>query len=103
MAEIRLLPISPQGSEQTDRLHADLAAAHVRGEPLGSRAPHIQAGGERLLELSDQLADALDELERTLSELGLRDQVVAAHLRQLLGEIRDLADAAQRFHPASGT
>jgi len=101
MAEILFLPVRPHGSEQTGRLHADLAAAHARGEDLGSRAPHIRAAGERLLELRCHLADALDELDRTLSELGLRDQVLAVHLRQLLGDIHDLANTAQRLHPAS--
>lgn len=101
MAEILFLPVRAHGSEQTGRLHADLAAAHARGEDLGSRAPHIQASGERLLGLSCQLEDATDELERTLSRLGLQDHVLAAHLRQLLGDIQDLANMAQRLRPAS--
>jgi hypothetical protein len=100
MAEILLLPVQPCGLAQATRLHADLAAAHALGADLGSRAQHIQAGGEQLLELSYRLDDALADLDRTLRGLGLRDQEVAAQLRQLLGGIQNLAATAQRFSPA---
>ncbi|XYD10718.1 hypothetical protein R1A27_09830 [Methylobacterium sp. NMS12] len=97
MAEIRVLPVRPHGPHQSDRLHADLAAAHARGETLGSRAPHIQASGERLLELSRAFEQAVGRLDRSLDDLGLQDPETGEALRHLLGAVRALADRAQHF------
>lgn len=66
MTEILLLPVRPHGSDQCSRLHADLAAAHARGEPLGPRAQHIQAGSEGLLDLTRALECAIEDLDLTL-------------------------------------
>ncbi|MGE8131740.1 hypothetical protein ACQKQD_32870 [Methylobacterium sp. NPDC080182] len=99
MAEILLLPVRSCGSDQSVRLHADLAAAHARGEPLGSRVPHIQAGGERLLELSRVFKDAVDKLDQTLTKLGLQGLADTETLQQFVASMQDLADTAQQYSP----
>ncbi|APT35088.1 hypothetical protein MCBMB27_05797 (plasmid) [Methylobacterium phyllosphaerae] len=100
MTEIRVLPARPNGSHQFDRLHADLAAAHERGEELGARAPHIQAGGERLLQLSRALERAIEDMDLSLNRLGLQDAATLEALRGIANAAEDLAISAQRFPPA---
>ncbi|MET3415228.1 hypothetical protein [Methylobacterium sp. 1030] len=75
----------------------ELAAAHERGQHLGPRALHIQAGGERLLELSRQLKFVFDDLDQSLAKLGMQEQVDI--LRHMLSMIHDLAITAQQFQP----
>ncbi len=72
MAKIHILPAQPHGVDQFERLRADLAAAHARGADLGSSAPHIQAGGERLLQLCSELEEAIDDLDWWLTSMACR-------------------------------
>ncbi|MGU3468456.1 hypothetical protein ACLBXO_26755 [Methylobacterium sp. C33D] len=97
MTEIVLLPTQPHRSEQSDRLHADLAAAHQLGTDLGLRAPHIQATGDRLLELTRALERALGELDLSLIELGLQDPDAREALRGFVIKAESLAATAQSF------
>ncbi|MEE7442023.1 hypothetical protein [Methylobacterium oryzae] len=97
MTDVCLLPIRPSSVSQFGRLSADLAAAHARGEHLGSRVPRIHAGSERLLELSCAFQGALDGLDRSLTEVGLLDPATCEALRCLVGAVERLAGTAQRF------
>ncbi|SFT26559.1 hypothetical protein [Methylobacterium sp. yr668] len=101
MVEILALPVRPHGTHQFDRLHADLAAAHERGTDLGSRAPHIQAGGDRLLELTCALERALEDLDLSLVELGLQDPDTREALRGFVVKAESLASTAQSFASAA--
>ncbi|KTS06431.1 hypothetical protein SB2_21985 [Methylobacterium radiotolerans] len=97
MTEICILPLRPHNSHQFDRLHADLAAAHQLGTDLGPRAPHIQATGDRLLELTGALERALGELDLSLIELGLQDPDAREALRGFVIKAESLANTAQSF------
>ena len=97
MIDILPLPVRPHGTHQFDRLHADLAAAHERGADLGPRAPHIQAGGDRLLELTCALERAIEGLDLTLIKLGLRNPDMREALRDFVIKTESLANTAQSF------
>ncbi|ACB27637.1 hypothetical protein [Methylobacterium radiotolerans] len=97
MVEILPLPVRPHGTHQFDRLHADLAAAHERGTDLGPRAPHIQAGGDRLLELTSALERAIEELDLTVIKLGLQYPNMREALRDFVIKTESLANTAQSF------
>lgn len=97
MAEVLLLPARLCSLEQADRLCADLAAAHARGEPLGSRTPHIQASSERLVSLINELENMFDDLERTLTKLGLQDPAASETLRHFVAAAQGIADAATQY------
>lgn len=97
IAEVLLFPTRPVGMEQADRLCADLASAHARGEALGSRTPHIQAGSERLLLLINDLESMFDDLDRTLNRLGLQHPAASETLRNFVEAAHGLADAAMRY------
>ncbi len=100
MTDICLLPVRPSSLSQSGRLGADLAAAYARGEDLGSRVPHIQAGSEWLMELSRAFNGALDELDRSLAGLGVLDPAAREAMRGIANAAADLAITAQRFPPA---
>lgn len=99
MSDLCVLPVRFRDPIQASRLLAELATAHAQGEDLGSRVPHIQAGCERLLELTRQLEGALDGLDQSLVDLGLQELDASKAVRQWLGAVLDLADEAQRFVP----
>jgi hypothetical protein len=75
----------------------DLTTAHEKGVDLGSRVAHIRANGETLLALSQESQRAIEGLYQSLNQLGMQDQLTGAELRQLLGDVRRLADQAKRF------
>lgn len=99
MTEIRVLPIRTSCSDQFDRLQEDLVAAHARGKNLGSRVPHIQAGGERLLQLSRALERAIEDMDLSLNGLGLQDAATLDALRSFASAAEELANSAHRFLP----
>ncbi|MGU3469350.1 hypothetical protein ACLBXO_31420 [Methylobacterium sp. C33D] len=97
MTDILVLPVRLHGSDQSDRLHADLAAAHARGEDLGSRVPHMQAGGKRLLQMCREIEALIAELHQPMGELSASDQAIHDALQALLGVVQPLADATRRL------
>ncbi|MET3414854.1 hypothetical protein [Methylobacterium sp. 1030] len=61
------------------------------------RAPHIQAGGDRLLELTRALERAIENLDLSLIELSLQDPDTREALRGFVTEAEGLANTAQSF------
>ncbi|MGU3545379.1 hypothetical protein [Methylobacterium sp. A52T] len=101
MAEIHVLPARPRGSDQSDRLRADLVAAHARGVDLGSRVPHIHAGGERLLQLSRALERAIEDVDLSLNELGFQDAATLEALRSFVSAAGGSPIRRSSFRPLS--
>ncbi|SEP39704.1 hypothetical protein SAMN02799625_05928 [Methylobacterium sp. UNC300MFChir4.1] len=97
MPEIRVLSVRTRRPDQSDRLHAELAAAYARGTDLGPRAPHIQAGGDTLLELTRAFQRAIGDLDLTLIEPGLQDPDMHEALRGFVVKAEGLANTAQSF------
>ncbi|MGU3421787.1 hypothetical protein [Methylobacterium sp. D54C] len=97
MAEILVLPVRLGGFDEAMRLGEKLAAAHECGTDLGPRALHIQAAGDRLLELARALERAIVELDLSLIESGHLDPDKREALRGLVIEAKRLANMAQRF------
>ncbi|KAA0121848.1 hypothetical protein CIW48_21055 [Methylobacterium sp. P1-11] len=103
MADLLHFPARPLVRDEASRLHADPAATHERGTDLGPRAPHIQVGAERLLELTRALERAIEDLDLTLIELGLQDPDTRKALRGFIVNAESLANTAQSVgHSAQG-
>ena len=96
-AEIHVLPSTGLATEQVSRIVTELTEAHAAGVNLGSRVPHIQANSDALLELHDNLERELAGLWSALEQLGGRGRHAGVMLRQLLEEVRQLADLARRY------
>ncbi|MGU3421773.1 hypothetical protein [Methylobacterium sp. D54C] len=97
MAKMHVLPVRSHSLDEVTRLSEELAAAYERGQHLGPRALHIQAGGERLMEMGRQLEVVVDELDLSLTKFGMQGQVNT--LRRMLSTVHQLAGMAQQFSP----
>lgn len=99
-AEIHVLPTTGLATEQVSRIATGLAEAHATGMDLGSRLPHLQANGDALQTLHDDLERELAGLHAALEQLGVLGPHAGPLLQPLLDEVRQLADLARRYpHP----